>query len=328
MSFYFETINYFTMTKCKPTFAIILFTFLFFSNPIHGQEVMQTFPKTMQSLPVKLIKSPKKIKIQDAHVQLGFILQPNSPASLTDFKKLAPNSTLLNENFSNFNQRNTMGTDGNSVFSVLLGLNFLDKEKQLYKSNMQLRLGFSFLGNQGLLNSYYSETRKPYDTLVSQQTGQYSTLDSITYQFYGMNYNSKQLKLDGSLIFKTNSEARWGLYGGIGLSFGASINASTSITYSKYTIAEKTFGTTTTNYNSSNNGVNKSEVFLQKNNIGGSVYLPLGVDFRMGKKKEFWKHTHLHYELRPGINYLSVPELRNYTNTCFQQGIGIRYVWN
>jgi hypothetical protein len=282
----------------------------------------------MQSFPVKLIKSPKKIKIQDAHVQLGFILQPNAPASLTDFKKLAPNSSLLNENFSNFNQRNTMGTDGNSVFSVMLGLNFLDKEKQLYKSNMQLRLGFNFLGNQGLLNSYYSETRKPYDTLISQQTGQYSTLDSITYQFYGMNYNSKQLRLDGSLIFKTNTEARWGLYGGIGVTFGASINASTNITYSKYTIAEKQFGTTPSYYNNSNDGIAKSEVYMQKNNIGGSVYLPLGVDFRMGKKKEFWKHTHLHYELRPGINFLSVPELRNYTNTCFQQGIGLRYVWN
>jgi len=316
------------MKKYKPTFAIILLTFISLHNPIIGQEVMQTFPETMQSFPVKLIKSPKKIKIQDAHVQLGFILQPNAPSSLTDFKKLAPNSTLLNENFSNFNQRNSMGTDGNSVFSVMLGLNFLDKEKQTYKSNMQLRLGFNFLGNQGLLNSYYSETRKPYDTLISQQTGQYITLDSITYQFYGMNYNSKQLRLDGSLIFKTNTEARWGLYGGVGVTFGASINANTNITYSKYTIAEKQFGTTPPNYNNSNDGIAKSEVYMQKNNMGASVYLPLGVDFRIGKKKEFWKHTHLHYEFRPGINYLSIPELRNYTNTCFQQGIGLRYVWN
>jgi hypothetical protein len=311
------------MKKYKTSFAIILFTFLFLHNPIHGQEVMQSFP----TFSTKLIKSPKKIKIQDAHVQLGFILQPNAPSSLSDFKKLAPNSTLLNENFSNFNHSNSMGIDGNSAFTVMLGLNFLDKEKQTYKSNMQLRLGFNYLANQGLLNSYFSETRKPYDTLISQQTGQYSTLDSITYQFYGMNYNSKQLRLDGSLIFKTNAEARWGLYSGIGITFGASINASTNIMYSKYTIAEKPIGTNPNN-NSTANGITKSEVYLQKNNIGASVYLPLGVDFRIGNKKEFWKHTHLHYELRPGINYLSIPELRAYTNTYIQQGLGIRYVWN
>jgi hypothetical protein len=316
------------MKKYNPAFAIVLFTFLFFNSTIHGQEVMQTYPETMQSLPVKLIKSPKKIKIQDAHVQLGFILQPNAPSSLSDFKKLAPNSTLLNENFSNFNHSNSMGVDGSSMFNVMVGLNFLDKAKQTYKSNVQLRLGINYMAIQGLANSYFKETRKAYDTLISQQTGQYTILDSITYQSYRMNYNSKQLRLDGSLIFKTNTEARWGLYGGIGVSFGASINASTDIVYSKYTRAENPTGINYSSNNSNSNDVNKSEVYIQKNNIGASVYIPLGIDFRIGKKKEFWKHTHLHYELRPGITYLSVPELRTYTNNYLQQGLGIRYIWN
>jgi len=308
------------MKKFNPSFAIILFINILFTCPIMAQENIEPLIK-------KLIKSPKKIKIQDAHVQLGFFLEPNTPSSLSDFKKLAPNSTLLNENFSNFNHSSSMGRNGNSIFSVMLGLNFLDKAKQSYKSNMQLRLGINYMANQSLLSSYYKETRKAYDTLISMQTGQNTILDSVTTQFYGMNYNSKQIRLDGSLIFKTNTDTRWGLYGGIGVTFGTSINASTTITYSKSTIADKPIGINS-NYNPNSNVITKSEVFIQKNNIGASIYIPIGIDFRIGKKKEFWKHTHIHYELRPGINYLSVPELRNYTNTCLQQGIGIRSLWN
>jgi len=54
----------------------------------------------------------------------------------------------------------------------------------------------------------------------------------------------------------------------------------------------------------------------------------LGIDFRIGKKREFWKRTHLFYELRPGINVTSIPELRPITNASVQHGIGLRVSWN
>ena len=48
----------------------------------------------------------------------------------------------------------------------------------------------------------------------------------------------------------------------------------------------------------------------------------------LGKKKEFWKRTHLFYELRPGINITSIPELGTITNSSNQHGLGLRVTWN
>lgn len=54
----------------------------------------------------------------------------------------------------------------------------------------------------------------------------------------------------------------------------------------------------------------------------------MGVDFRLGKNKEFWKKLHLVYELRPGINMVSVPELRTFATASIQQGLALRVVFN
>jgi len=176
-----------------------------------------------------------------------------------------------------------------------------------------------------------NNNRKTYDSLTSGQTGQKVFLDSVTSNLYGMYYNSDQLRLDASIIFRTNPEARWSLFTGVGFNVGFSINSNTDVYYSKFNdteirreVGSRTFSSFSSNY-SENNG--KSERFINKTNIAFSTFIPMGIDFRIGKTSEFWKRIHLFYEARPGINVTLIPELHTLTNVSLQQGIGLKFLW-
>jgi len=269
-------------------------------------------------------KAKKKISIHDFYIQTGIFTMRNTSGTLSDFKTLAPQSSiLLNNNTVDYSPYNNFRISGNNVFSMMLGLQFSNK------TNPLLRLGFSYISGINLENSSNRVARKPYDTLTSSQTGQTIYIDSVFTEQYNMKYSSEQLRFDGSLIFRTNPESRWSMFAGIGITAGFSINANTDIFYSNYSRTETRYTTdsTSTSYNYSGYNNMKTENFKNKTNFGASAYIPMGVDFRIGKKREFWKRIHLFYELRPCINITSIPELRTSANVGLQHGLGLRVSW-
>lgn len=294
--------------------AIILLTVY---SSVFGQEQQ---PRTV-----------KRISIHDFYIQTGFFSERNTNGTLADFKTLAPQSVLLNNNMTDFSQSIGSSLTSNTMFSVMLGLQFSDKQKTIYKANPLLRLGISYFSGTTLTGGSYKEGRKPYDTLTSTQTGQTVYIDSVITKNYSMNYSSEQLRFDGSLIFRTNPEARWSIFTGIGITAGLSINANTDIYYSNYGRTETRYAngnTSSSYYGYSGSDNSKTEKYRNKNNFGLSTYIPMGIDFRIGKKRVFWKRTHLFYELRPGINITSIPELRTITNASLQHGLGLRVSWD
>lgn len=276
------------------------------------------------------LKPIKRVSVNDFYVLPGFMMQGISGGTVADFKKLAPQSTLLTNNFSDFNQSGGFGFSGNASLSMMLGIQFSNKEKTSYKKSPLLRLGLSYFSGAGFSANLYKTTTKPYDTLSSQQTGQTVYKDSVINRNYYMNYTSQQVRLDASLIFRTNPEARWSLFAGVGITAGISINARTDISYyADSRTQERNSGNSSSNsYYNNSSGNYKSESFVNTTNFGASVYVPMGLDFRLGKKNEFWKRMHLFYEARPGVNALIIPELTTLLNGSIQQGIGLRVSWN
>ena len=125
-------------------------------------------------------KTVKRISIHDFYIQTGImLLGHNTNGTLTDFKTLAPQSVLLNNNLMDYSQSGGFGLTGNIMFSAMLGLQFSDKQKTTYKANPLLRLGISYFSGASLTGSLYKDERKPYDTLISTQTGQTVYRDSI-----------------------------------------------------------------------------------------------------------------------------------------------------
>lgn len=277
---------------------------------------------TGQDEPTKPIK---KINIQSIQIQTGFITKGNSFGTLADFKKLAPESDLLENNMDGFSQSDENSGSTNGMFSAAIGMQFGNKEKADYRANPILRLGVSYYWGENLIGDLNKEIQKPYDTLISTLTGRTYYVDSIISEMYDMRYLSEQLRFDGSLIFRSNPKARVSLYTGIGLSAGFSINTRTEINYSQ------SGGTETVDpyYHSSSSmymlmDFYKTEKFKNESNFNASAYIPMGVDFRLGRKNEFWKLMHLFYEMRPGINLLSIPELDTNTSGGIQIGFGLR----
>jgi hypothetical protein len=270
----------------------------------------------------------KKINLYDLSVQIGSFSYPATNGALADFKALSPESVLLNNHVADFSQSGSFNLINNTLFSVLLGFQFSDKQKILYKANPVLRLGISYYSGTTLQGGLFKMNSKPYDTLTSSQTGQVVYIDSVYTQNYSMDYLSEQLRLDGSVIFRTNPEARWSLYAGIGFTVGLSVNANTEIYYSKYGRTETRYPNGNTSYSYPyyypGSYISKTETFRNKTNFGVSTYIPMGVDFRIGKKGEFWKRTHLFYEVRPSLNFTAIPELRTSTHTSVQHGLGLR----
>jgi hypothetical protein len=268
-------------------------------------------------------KTIKRISIHDIYIQTGWLNARNANAgTLTDFKALAPQSVLLKNDLTAYSQYGgSSPTSG--IFSVMLGIQFSDKQKKSYKANPLLRLGIIFSGTN-LTNELYKEDSKRYDTLTSSRTGQTTYVDSIHSKSYNMNYTSQQLRFDGSIIFRTNPQARWSLFTGIGITAGFSFNTYTNISYNTSSYSSLSGLSSLSSYSYPYS----TENYKNKTNFGFSSYIPMGINFRIGKKREFWKHTHLFFELRPGINVTSIPELSTYINPSMQYGFGLKYSWN
>lgn len=277
---------------------------------------------------VEIADHVKRICVKEFYIHTGLFSERNTSGTLKDFQTLAPQSVLLNRDLKDYSSSQGISLISNTMFSMLLGIQFSDKKKTAYKTNPLLRLGLSYFSGSTLTGNLFKEDRKTFDTLTSAQTGQITLVDSVNSRSYGMNYRYEQLRIDGSLIFRTKPEARWSLFAGIGITAGLSINANTEIYYSQ----SKSTQTRNSNSVSSSSAFSaggewKMERIRNKNNFGMSAYIPLGIDFRIGNKKEFWKRMHLFYELRPGINMTSIPELRNTTNVILQQGLGLKIAW-
>ena len=250
----------------------------------------------------------QKIKITEIHISNGTGLGGQINGSIDDFKIIAPNSSILLTDFSQYNQQGyasfrTPGNNFSSNYSLQLGLQCAKMPKVTF------RVGIAHVSNEGALSAFGSYSQSfPYDTLTSSQTGEQTFLDSTNSKYYNMNHSNQQIRLDGAMIFRMFPEKRWSIHTGLGASLGMSYQSNTEIRY-----WESTSISSGDYYEE--NGV--SETFKNKNSLGASLYIPFGVDFGIGKKREFWMPFHLYAETRPSLNINSI----NGVGTTFSPGM-------
>ncbi|MFM2206212.1 MAG: hypothetical protein RL213_187 [Bacteroidota bacterium] len=271
-----------------------------------------------------VLAEPCSLQISEAHILSGGGGTTAVDGSFSDFRSLAPASRILGRDYSMFEPGVSFATDRSSFQSLQLGFRTAKLPKAV------LRIGVSNVIQSGLMtrSGFLSESF-PYDTLVSSQTGESFFVDSTYYQQFDFRYGNKQLRLDINLLYRLHPEKRWTLQGGIGVTAGYSYAASTVLEYSA-----SEGGSPGWNYNDSpiympwgyrnDRGEREVEKFDGKNGFGASVYVPLGIDFRVGKKREFWKPIHLYFETRPSIQLNSVPGRGICVGVGSSAGLGLR----
>ncbi len=259
-----------------------------------------------------------RLEISEVRVSPGFMIfsiSENTQNSLSVFRKLAPESEILDQDLNDFKNSYFWNVSGSGLFSASLGLRF-NKEDGTQAHNPTLRLGFSFYQGQALNANLNKETRTAYDTLVSGQTGETIIRDSVSYRSINMNYRTTQLHFDASLIWRTNFDSHWMVFGGVGIEAGGSFN-------NRISIVEEQNGYGHYDYRNYRDNVINEERFAGKSGFAGSIYLPMGVDLRLGNKG-FWGAISFTNEFRPGLTLTNIPELGNYISPSLAVTFGLK----
>ena len=261
-----------------------------------------------------------QISINEIYLQSGSFFGQNK-GSLADFQTLAPGSSILQQDLSAYQTYPQMffNLPGQSQsLSVGLGLGKMP--------NATLRLGLMHTSQNNALTTggSYTETFR-VDTLTSSQSGEQYFVDSFSTHSFNANYAQEQLRIDASLLFRYNADKRWSFFGGIGANFGLSYNAATTVHHRVSPYGDY-FG-----YGFINDlmfidfGTHETETFENKGGFGLGVYAPLGIDFQLGKKREFWKPMHLYMELRPGFNINQIAGIGNTFSVGNFSNAGLRF---
>jgi hypothetical protein len=262
----------------------------------------------------------QKIKITELHISNGTGFGGQINGSIDDFKTLAPSSSILAMDFSQFNPQGfptyqTPGMNLSSTYSLQLGLQCVKKP------NITCRVGITHVSNGGVLSAFGSYSQSfPYDTLTSSQTGEQIFLDSTNTKYYSMNHSNQQIRLDGALIFRMFPEKRWSIHTGLGATLGMSYQSNTNISYWESSSMFSSYYDG--NYYNQQNG--EQESYKNKNSVGASLYIPFGVDFCIGKKREFWMPFHLYVETRPSLNINSINGIGTTFSTGMSSALGLR----
>jgi len=233
-----------------------------------------------------------QIKLTQVHLSSGSYRQFGfTPSNITDFAPLAPGSSILLKDFSN------------------------------YESSMGY-FNFNYPFSFGMQNSSsFQSLQVVVDTLISSQNGSMTFVDStISRNVFG-NYNNQQIRIDAAYVWEMNAGERWAFSAGAGLSFGLSYQSQTSLHYTEYTNSYQGYGSYTGNQTTSH----ESETYNNPMAWGANIYVPLGINFRLGTKRAFWKPWMIYSELRPQLSFNSIPN----SGVKFSPGIGstsgIRY---
>ncbi len=266
----------------------------------------------------------RKFQITDSYFQSSITLESGLFASLVDFRVLAPQSNLLQHDYSSYDKYPNYLYTPSFTFISSIGIQINQDKKRRIKP--YIRLGIRYNSNQMLSGSYNYFSRFPFDTLYSSQTGDTIIIDSVISNSINATYDSKQLGIDVAILFRTTPTARWSLYSGIGLAASVSISASTKIGFISNRFTEDHSGNHDF-YPGYTYQPYRQEIIRNKSNYSMRAYIPVGIDWRVGKKSKFLNHLHLYYEASPTLIYTNIPELNHYLSAHITQSLGLRINW-
>jgi hypothetical protein len=237
--------------------------------------------------------------------------------SISSFKLLAPQSpSLTNSNLVGY----TLNENNYGLYSDIISFNLGIKTTSQPKNTF--KIGLTYMGNLTTSGYAYKTDMHRIDTFTSSQTGQQIFVDSSSNKTINPNYTTSQLQLDLGVRFQTNSKYRLVLFTAMDLGVASTFNANTII-YNSTSSSYKNILLNST-FSSYQFGTVTDQTYENKNGYALSAAIPLGIDYRMGKRSNFWKHLHLFGEIKPGLIYRSIPEIKNYTTAFVQSTIGFK----
>ena len=271
----------------------------------------------------------RRIQISSIEFSRMSYFGESSLMTVQDFQNLALNNNLPEIDFTGLQSMGYPFGSRLNGFNAALGFDLYNKSGVQPWGKPILRLGLSFMNSDFNSLNYYRQDRFAYDTLYTTFQGNTSAfpVDSVAYQYKSISASANRLRLNASVLWRTNPEKRWSFYAGIGLGIGVSLSSKINVyDYQGSSLEyQSSYGT------SSMQGMYKSPMgFGSYESIRGrtwfdmNVFMPIGVDFRIGKKDNMWYHTHLFFEASPMIWLSKASGVQIQTNMGYSGTFGLR----
>lgn len=253
-------------------------------------------------------------------IQFGsFNLNSTSVFGLEEARKLNPNSEILQEDYSAFEERFVWYQDASTQLSFYITLPVASKK--LASLNPQFRIGISHQNVTAFSFSKANERSFRVDTLQST-SGENFYVDSIASSRLEFDYAKSHLMLDAAFLISSNPNSRWRVISGLGLAAGVSYDNRSSISFTK----DSYYRNTLPNYGEPEDEFEQTqERYRNDPAVVIMAYVPMMLDFRIARKEGFFNHSHLYLELRPMIQFEGIPELEYDLNSGSISSIGYRY---
>lgn len=234
-------------------------------------------------------ESESKWKFTETNVMTGIGIQMSPMFTEKDVAQWSQNDPWIIQDFTGYQQFSGLNSTTSAQFSAYLGF----RKNGIH--NPSFRVGISYKRLNSQVFGSFQEWIGPYDTLVSAQTGQEFYTDTSRVRSVSAYWGADVLALDAAYVLQTDLTRRWSFYGGIGIQAGLLFNQELSL------MRMEIF---------SENGLsNMMEVDVEERNyrmntgFSTNIYMPIGIDFRVGKKRPLWQQVHLVYELRPSLSF-------------------------
>lgn len=255
----------------------------------------------------------RRIEISEISIWQGLQTYNFEAFSNENFDNLFGESVLQPENISEYSSSAFFWGMPlqTTFFGANVGFKFFDENKKLFKSNPVLTVGITY-GETNMFASHASNSEFVHtDTLVSISGAETWYKGVSTYYSYDRKYSFDQLGLNVGIIYRYNPDGRWALLGGFNLKTLFSFNSTVTETYSVNTHDTYEYepnAYVSLGYSNYDN-ISSSETHKTRLNTTLIMSMPLGLDFRIGKKNLFWKRIHITVGAQPSFNMFYIPEI-------------------
>jgi len=274
---------------------------------------------------------PACLKPCNIHLMTGMSFYTDTPLSWEEMYQVAPNSQLLQTNFTNFHDGSAYGLSINSAtsFSALAEFVPYDKKTKDYKWYSTVRGGFIYRDVYVQGPSYYRQTNQRADTIVTGSETYY--VDSISSENYFFSWSGQTIGADVSQVFHTNDQRLFSFWAGYGIQLSMGVNNYFHGTYNKIKYTD-TYSATGMNYISTTSRPtfdDKTETIRTKRAFVGRIYFPIGIQWRLSRKQNFMNKIAISLEMRASMDIQTVPGLDHpLTRFYYNQNAGLKYYFH
>lgn len=258
----------------------------------------------------------RKLRIAEATLIIGSSGRSVSHLSLEDYRLMIPSSVILqNEVIASSGDpiNGVFGPSVNSFFGSSVSTVGMNLGLTPKSCTGTVRLGVLYQGAE-MVSSFFQETLSSgtFDTITM--------VDSTRRETYFLDTRMEHLGIDVSMVYSTHYQ-RLNFFGGLGISGSASLNSKTFVIH----VATTEFEQDNDTYTLQQNNVFETEIFEHKSTFQGQIYIPMGIDLTLGKKRPIFAHTCLHLEFRPTLRFQQLTNSGVKASVVSSSFLGLKY---